>query len=253
MSGGNLASPTNAELEMYLAEQHAAYVSSARIVDQTIFLVVDAQRVASVAHESHQTSKRKLAALERALRERFEVDVQISVSSDDESERVKQVVHGVLARRFDGLVTDVTAALLDAETASVWLDAENVTDLAIVEQITQSAKDALDLLGLTKSSVHVQSPVVSEPTLLAILRAAKIHAPLTVEQLHGLLSKEYVLPSVQWVASKLDLARKHRLVIRDRDGRFSLTELGLSVAPAGRGRNSSDVARALRLIKHKWE
>jgi hypothetical protein len=132
----------------FLAMQNATYVKSARVVDQTVFLVVDAQRVAATAHDGQQTSRRKLAALARGLRERFLIDVQISQASDEESARIQQVLEGVLKRRFAEAVSEVTVALLDAETASVWLDAETVTDAALADQISQATRDALDLLNL---------------------------------------------------------------------------------------------------------
>ena len=248
-----MALPTEDDVRTFLAMQGATYVKSARIVDQTIFLVVDAQRVAATAHDGHQTSKRKLAALGRILRDRFSIDVQISQASDEESARIQQVLESVLKRRFAKSVSEVTVALLDAETASVWVDAEAVTDSAVADQISQATRDALELLNLPKSSVHVQTPVVAEPTLLAILRAAKIAAPVRIEQLSKALSAEFGIPSMHWLASKLDLARKHGLVIRDHDGQFHLTEDGLTTVPSGRGRNSSDVARALALSKRKWQ
>lgn len=252
MYGGSLALPTEEELRALLTTQGATYVKSARVVDQTIFLVVDAQRVAATAHDDHQTSKRQLAALGRMLQDQFSTDVQISQESDEESARIQQVLEGILRRRFAESVSEVNVALLGAETASVWVDSEAVTDSALADQIYRATRDALELLNLPESSIYVQTPVVAEPTLLAILRAVKINAPVRIEQLSNALSAEFGIPSVQWLASKLDLARKHGLVIRDQDEYFHLTESGLTTVPSGRGRNSSDVARALILSKRKW-
>lgn len=248
-----MALPIDEEVSAFLQRQSASYVQNVRVIDQTIFMAVDAQRVAASAHESHLTSKRKLAALARALYEKFKLDVQISISSDEASAKIQQVLGEILTLRFGEAVNEITVALLDTETASVWVDAETVTDLKLVDQIAQATHDALRVFALPKSSVHVQAPVVEEPSLLAILRETKLRAPVQIEQLAKALEANFRLPSDHWLASKLDLARKRGLVIRDHGGSFHLTEDGLATVPAGRGRSSSDVARALTLIKRRWQ
>ncbi|RQN41008.1 hypothetical protein [Paraburkholderia tropica] len=248
-----MALPTDEEVYVFLQLQSAdGYVQSVRVIEQTIFLVVDAERVATSAHDKHVTSRRQLAALSRALHEKFQLDVQVSIASDAASQRIQTALESVLRVRFGDSVSGVTVALLDAETASVWIDAEDVNDLQVVDQIGVATRDALRLFDLPKSSLHIQAPVVEEPTLLAILRATKILAPVPIEQLAKVLVTDYRLPSEHWLAAKLDLARKRGLVIRDHSGAFHLTEEGLAAVPAGRGRNGTDVVRALALIKRRW-
>lgn len=248
-----MALPTEEEVNAFLQIQSAGgYVESVRVIDETIFLVVDAQRVAANAHDKHVTSRRQLSSLSRALQEQFKVEVQVSITSDSANAKIQAALESVLRIRFGDAVSGVTVGLLDSETASVWLDAEGVEDLHLVDQIADATRDALRLFELPKSSVHVQAPVVEEPSLLAILRETKLLAPVLIEQLARGLVANYRLPSEHWLASKLDLARKRGLVIRDHAGAFHLTEEGLAAVPAGRGRNGTDVARALALSKRRW-
>ncbi|NIF56687.1 hypothetical protein [Burkholderia sp. Ax-1724] len=223
-----------------------------RIADETIFITVDAQKVAAVAHEGRHTSRRQLSILAKHLREKFDIDVQISVSSDEANVRVEGLLRDLFERQFPGTVSDVTASLRDLETASVWIDAENVSDMDTVIAIEAATHATLSSLALHRSEVHVQAPIVEEPTNVAILSAVKLLSPVNLSNLKQYLDRDFHLPSESWLASKLDLMRKKGFTLRDRDGYFHLTESGLSVVPISRRRNSSDVSRALLLVKRKW-
>ncbi|WP_186101775.1 hypothetical protein [Burkholderia gladioli] len=250
--GGNLASVHESDVSLYLERSRRPYIKSVRVADETIFITVDAQKVAVVAHEGRHTSRRQLNILAKHLREKFDIDVQIVVSSDEANARVEGLLRDLFERQFPGIVNDVTASLSDAETASVWVDAENVSDMETVIAIEAAARTTLSSLALQGSEVHVQALIVEEPTNVAILSAAKLLSPVNLFELKRHLDRDFHLPSEHWLASKLDSMRKKGFVLRDPDGNFHLTESGLSVVPISRRRNSSDVSRALLLARRKW-
>ncbi|WP_152554353.1 hypothetical protein [Burkholderia sp. A1] len=250
--GGNLASVHESDVSLYLERSRRPYIKSVRVADETIFITVDAQKVAVVAHEGRHTSRRQLNILAKHLREKFDIDVQIVVSSDEANARVEGLLRDLFERQFPGIVNDVTASLSDAETASVWVDAENVSDMETVIAIEAAARTTLSSLALQGSEVHVQALIVEEPTNVAILSAVKLLSPVNLFELKRHLDRDFHLPSEHWLASKLDSMRKKGFVLRDPDGNFHLTESGLSVVPISRRRNSSDVSRALLLVRRKW-
>lgn len=247
-----MGSVTEADVIDYLKKTGREYIKSVRIVEGNIFLTVDAQKVAAVAHEARQTSRRQLGALTATVQKQFGMDAQFSIFSDEASHRIEVMLRELLTQRFPDDVSDVTASLLDAESATVWVDAEAVNDMAEVRKIEEVARNALVLANLPKSSVHVQAPVVDEPTLIAILKEIKLLAPVTLSELMMALSKNFFIPSEHWLASKLDLIRKRGLIVREHNGRFYLSEQALTIVPHGRAKNSSDIVRALRLMRRGW-
>ena len=91
------------------------------------------------------------------------------------------------------------------------------------------------------------------PSTAAILRELKITAPaLPIELAQSLKAKDFQIPSVLWLESKLDSIRRRQYAIRREDGCYVLTEGGLNMVPHGRGPQGSDVARALALGRKKW-
>ncbi|WP_322014886.1 hypothetical protein [Paraburkholderia sp. J12] len=240
------------DVSLFLEKSRRPYIKNIRVADETIFITVDAQKVAVVAHEGRHTSRRQLNVLAKHLRERFDTDVQIIVSSDEANARIEGVLRDLFERQFPGIVKDVTASLTDSEAASVWIDAEYVSDLETIAAIETAARMLLSSFALHESEIYVQAPIVEEPTNVAILSAVKLLAPINLAELKRYLDGDFHLPSENWLASKLDSMRKKGFVLRDHDGKFHLTEGGLSVVPISRRRNSSDVSRALRLVKQKW-
>lgn len=247
-----MALTLESDVALYLEQSGRAYIKGVRIANGSIFIKVDAQKVAAVAHEGRHTSKRQLRILAKHLKEKFDLDVQVVLFSDEESARIANLLRDVLERKFSDSIGDVTVSLINAESASVWIDAESVSDPKVVASIEDVARTVLSSLALPVSEIHVQSPVIEEPTNVAILLALKLHARVNLSDLGTYLRRDFYLPSDNWLSSKLDFLRKKGLMVRDHDGYFYLTENGLSVVPISRRRNSSDISRALLLAKRKW-
>jgi hypothetical protein len=232
---------------------HQQYVKSVRIADGTIFVSMDAQRVASTAHEQNQTSRRRLSHLSKMLNARFNMDVQISLSSDEANERIEALLQDTLTRAFPDIATAVTVGTIEADQGVVWIDAEELTSIERVREISSTVQAVLDAVALPNSTIHIQAPVAQEPTIVAILVQAKVLSPATVTELRTALEQNFWMPSERWLSTKLDTLRKKGFLLRDRDGRFYVTELGLMTVPHGRRASSTDVVRALRLSKRKWQ
>ncbi|CAI9003352.1 MULTISPECIES: hypothetical protein [Burkholderia] len=232
---------------------HRQYVKSVRIADGTIFLSMDGQRVASNANEQNQTSRRRLGYLSKVLNARFNMDVHIAFSSDDENERVESLLRDTLKRAFPDIVTEVTVGSIEADQGVVWIVADGVTSIERANEIRGAAQAVLDAVALPHNTIHIQAPVVQEPTVVAILVQAKILSPATVDELYKVLAENFWMPSERWLSTKLDTLRKKGFLLRDHDGRFHVTELGLVTVPHGRRKSSTDVIRALRLSRRKWE
>jgi hypothetical protein len=86
-----------------------------------------------------------------------------------------------------------------------------------------------------------------------VLLALKILAPVTVQRLNAhLLSENVHVPDPKWLQRTLDKLRKKNMVVRSKEGDYSLTGRALWTIPAGKKRTSSDVQRVLALRKKKW-
>lgn len=91
-----------------------------------------------------------------------------------------------------------------------------------------------------------------ELTDTLLLRQIKIKQPIQLENLFEHLEEENVIFEQKLLPNTLDKLRKSGLVIRSKNGFFSVSEAGMSIIPQLPNRNGSDIGRVLELGKRKW-
>jgi len=161
-------------------------------------------------------------------------------------------LRAVLKREFPQVVADVHVSFIDSSAAAVWVESATIADPLVVTEIERVAGHELAEFGVRCQAFDVVAPLLPEPSVMAILRSVKLHAPASLATIVADLEKRgFSCPSSNWLSYKLDGARKRGLVVRDHAGRFALTSEGLDVVPWNRSASSSDVERMLTLARRK--
>lgn len=124
----------------------------------------------------------------------------------------------------------------------------------IMSQIAELARALLNEHGLTLTEVIPRFGAKNKPGRLTLLTTIKIGQPIAVEELHRrVIELGFGVDSVKWLSHQLDALRKDGLVLRSaEDSMYRLTQNGISVLPAAKGRTSTDVQRCLALARRRW-
>jgi hypothetical protein len=151
---------------------------------------------------------------------------------------------------------------IDLEDVLVYISG-NVVDVvlfALDSDINDSKRKAIEkwiqklfiLLDYELGTVSFSFLATKSPGIGQILKYLYVHSPATSQDLRKHMEeKGFRFSSDRWLGSKLDqLARTHAVLWQN--GRYLLTEKGLAIVIGTKGRNSSDIQRALALSKKKW-
>lgn len=237
----------------FLADRGARYVSSVRLVEDagTVILEVPRSRLSDTAGKG-MTSRRQLAQLRSAITRRFELRVVITFQAEELLADVEAGLRALLERNLPGKFSNLAVSFPTSNSADVWgFMNENGTNTevesvrALIEQYLKEAK-------FSSINVQVSGAAKPQPSLVAILRSVKTHAPAELSQLLADLDvRGFGCPSDRWLSAKLDAARKSGLVIRSQPGKYTLSLEGLSAVPVSTRKTSSDIDRVLALARRK--
>ncbi|MBF0556126.1 MAG: hypothetical protein HQK96_16505 [Nitrospirae bacterium] len=123
----------------------------------------------------------------------------------------------------------------------------------VMKIIENKVRQFLDLYGINLRYVHWSGIEIKPISFIAILRVIKISSPVNESEISAMLTKKgYSLPQPPWLYKKLEILRNRKLVVRNRNGSYALTTMGLGFVPHNRERSSSDIERALALGRKKW-
>lgn len=240
-------------LKAFLADKKVDYVTSVRVIAETKSAILDVprERLGDTA-SSRMTSRRQLDHLASDIKKAFGLSVLFAFRSEGPLAAIEAGLRATLVRRFPGAVSELVVSFPTQDRAEVVF---RRSGQSVVDAGTDLKPAIVDFLREAKfGEVHVEemSAELPQPSQLNILKALKLCAPVTVEQLEAYLKEHgFSLPSTRWLSGKLDAARKRDWVVRSNDGRVALTVLGLAVVPASRRRNSSDIERVLALGRRK--
>lgn len=240
-------------IQQYLSARGLAYIVP-RILNPTspiLILEVPRDRVGETSSRD-KTSRRQLAFVSKSLEKKHGKRVIVALRDAQTLDDIAVSLRAVLKHEFPDLVSDVHVSFVTSKVAVVWVESKVVIDQETVERIRSKATAELTEFGLTCQAFEVVLPQLPEPSTTAILRAVKVHAPASLAVVNqDLLRRGFSCPSEKWLSYKLDVARKRGLLLRDQDGRFTLTADGLEVVPWSRTASSSDVDRILSLARRK--
>lgn len=241
------------KIQQYLTSKGLAFVNASRInvTSNTLLLEVPRDKVHSISSPNY-TSKRQLSFISSAISKKFDVHVVITIRDSSSLDDVAAGLRAILKRTFNDVVSDVFVSFPSATNAVVWVEITNIVDRQYQKKLEEFASLNLKNLGIEIDAFEVVYPAQPQPSVVAILRAVKMLAPAPVERILDYLNgRGFICPSVSWLSSKLDGARKRGFIVRSTLGQFSLTSEGLDVVPRSRSSSSSDVERMLALAKRK--
>lgn len=243
----------SADVQQFLMGRKVSYVSAIRIneLSKTILLEIPLDRVRGLAEKGF-TSKRQLTYLQRTLEERFGVRVLTAFRPSQQLIDLEAGFRALLIRRFPDDVEDSFLSFTTGTTVYAWVITTSTLDPAALAKIEAHVASFLKEADLVGEGIEFIGPAKPEPSLVAILRTIKINAPVDVNGiLDDLNRREFACPSTKWLAAKLDGARKRGLVVRNANGSYALTAIGLSAVPHSRSKSSTDIDRMLSLAKRR--
>lgn len=239
-------------IKNFLAQRRASYVSRVKIRqnDDVVLLTVPVERVGQTSGAG-KTSKRQLTYLIKAIREEFGAEVVIVYEQGDEFNQIEAALYAALKRQFGEYIESIALSIESTDSAVAWVECQS--DERSTEEIEKMVLEFMSLMGMEKVDVHFLYTAAQAPSLVVVLRMVKTVQPCTVEDIRSaLIRKGYPFLRDEWVQGKLDLLRKKEVIVRQKDGSYCLSQLGLMVTPHGTSRTSSDVERALALGRAKW-
>lgn len=237
----------------FLTERRASFVSSFRIDESAaaVFLEIPVNLLRSKAGRGF-TSRRQLSYLRRDLAARFGLRGVLVLRVSQELTDLESGLRALLVRKFPTYVSDFYMSFPTGADAQAWVVLKQSTDDKSTEGIRKSIREFLAEAKLSIESLEFLVADRPEPSIPAILRSVKALSPADIGAIVTHLGKRgFGCPSDRWMAGRLDLARKHGFLVRDKRGHFVLTALGLDLVPHTRSRSSTDVERMLLLARRK--
>lgn len=241
------------DIDTFLKQREATYISAIRVNElaQTLLVEIPLDLVRSKAGPG-VTSKRQLLYIKRELEVRFGLTVLVSFRQSQELNNLEVGLNAILHKRFGGIVLDSYLSFPQGDSALAWVFLAVQVEPETEDTIRDHVVNCLAQAGVSCGNVELVGPIKPEPSIAAILRSIKKLAPVNLTALEAdLQRKDMQSPSMRWLASKLDWARKRGLVIRNTNGSYALTASGLALVPNTRSRSSSDVERMLLLAKRR--
>jgi hypothetical protein len=214
-----------------------------------ILLVVPMQKVTALA-EKGSITKRQINSISKKIESALNVKVFISYSLSAQKGNIEAGLKAIANANFKkGKITDLDVSFIDSKTIDLFSFCKSLStdDTTQWEALVNSY---LNGLNIKINNFHYEQKLNPEPNAMIILRAAKKIFPFTIAELTvALETGGYHVDSNDWLNSKLDLLRKKNLIIRNRDGVYRFTQLGLDAVPITKSRQSSDVERILYLAR----
>ena len=242
------------KIEAYLNEKKVRYVSEVRRRPNSdvILLSVSETLLGKTATKS-TTSRRQLLALGKSIQSKLGVQVKFLITQGLVQEEIEAGLNALITIKFPGISKSCYFSALGKGIVDVWLDGAAPQSKAIINGVEAACKEYLKPFGFTPKTVHWLHTDAYLPSQTAILKELKIASPASpAELIQQLQSQDFQMPSVAWLASRLDSLRRQRQITRRKDGRYILNDIALALVPHGKGAHSSDISRALELARKKW-
>lgn len=171
----------------------------------------------------------------------------LMVSELDEEFEV--LLRATLFLAFPDILRNVFCSL-GTKTALVWIEPKKELSSDKRKAIEQASRKFCEVqdfnfLGLATAEE------TNTPNKLAILSALRAIAPADVDMLsEALTGKRFVIPSRDWLLRRLDVYRKSKNLVFNKDRKYALTMQSLSqLGTTKHGTTSPDVSRLLALWK----
>ena len=240
------------EIKAHLDSARRDFVQDVRIrsYDEAILLYVPREAVGPVVKKGC-TSLRQLGNLKKHLSEKFSTTVEIIFVQSDSHLELESSFFQLLNRKFGDQVKSFYISLREGNTVDTWIEVEGLSD-ELKERIINRYSNLLHSVDLVLGIVQWIGTENDLPTIPAILRSIKIMQPVEIDVLTKRLRNSYRAVDEKWLRRTLDNLRRKGMVHWQKPNIYTLTADSLAFVPAGTGRSSSDVERALALGQRKW-
>lgn len=223
-----------------------------RQTDETLLIYVDKGLVADRPRPGKIT-RNKLKHIKMLISENFHLNSEIIFLEDESRQALEKSFTAMITKEFD-VINDLHISIAHQNLVNCVIEVNEID-----EPFRSKIKDYLITLasdsGLKLGEVIFFTLETEYPSEIEILRAIKLHQPITVDDLKMKLH-DYPNISMQWLKRALDRLRKDKFIIWQNQGNFrgcyALTNEGLKIVPAGKSYYSSDIERALALAERKW-
>lgn len=167
---------------------------------------------------------------------------------ENEKEDIQASIRSILFRFYPDIVRNSFLSF-EKELASVWIEPKKTLSIEEKDSLTSKVKELLQVLETPLEEVRFTS-TENVPTRTACLNSIRLKSPVTQEELQSvLIERGFSIPSEGWLSKMLDGLRRSGLILRKKNGQFTLTLSGLNALGSGKGRRSPDIARLLDLSR----
>jgi hypothetical protein len=249
-----LGSADAKNLQDYLAVKRFSFVTGIRTRPNSdvLLLTVPESKLGRIV-TTKTTSRRQLHFLAKAIERDLGISVDFLISKGSVHEDMEAGLNALLKMRYPEVIQNCFTSFSGGDSLEVWLERDTASTQPPLDNLESVIQDYLKVFKVKLGGIRWVDSEEQLPSTAAILRELKTAAPaLPVELVQSLKARDFQIPSVSWLESKLDSIRRRQYAIRREDGRYVLTEGGLNIVPHGKGPQGSDVARALALGRKKW-
>lgn len=236
-------------LDYFLSKFPMVSVKEVNEFNDTILLDIPISKLVPSAKTGFIT-KRQILNLTKKIESELSIKVLTSYSSPEGKLNIEAGLKALAKANIKNKkIVDLDVSFENAKNAILYVFSTNLTN-EDKEKWDLLVRDYFNSLNISLNSLIYEQKNNPEPNLMVMLRSLKVIYPCDLTMIRVFLeSKGYHIESLDWLNSKLDSLRKKKLIIRDRDGFYRMTYLGLELVPVTRSRQSSDVDRILYLAK----
>ncbi|CAI0833909.1 hypothetical protein [Serratia ficaria] len=217
--------------------------------NETILLDIPINKISPSARSGFIT-KRQVSNLTKKIESELSVKVLVSFSTSQGKLDIEAGLKALAKANFKTKkIVDLDVSFEDYKNASVYIFSINMS-AEDKEKWALLIGDYFSSLNIKLNALMYEQKNNPEPTLMIMLRTMKTLYPCDLFEIKKALEvKGYHIDSSDWLNKKIDSLRKKNLIIRDRDGVYRMTYLGLELVPVTRSKQSSDVDRIMHLAK----
>lgn len=244
-------------LRAFISSRKADYITGVRVIEETksAFLDVPRERIGDKVSKG-STSVRQLDRLASEIKKAHGLTVTFIFRDKGNLAALESGWRVALTRLYPDALSDLDFSFPTNDRVAALFSLSGNSESISGAEVRNAIEDLLKAANFKSVQVEELPADLPSPNLLNILKGLKVCAPVTVDQLASHLKEQgFSFPDNRWLSKKLDSARKRGLVVRSNgsgvQGRYSMSIEGLSVIPAPRRRNSSDIERILALGRRK--
>lgn len=133
--------------------------------------------------------------------------------------------------------------------ARVWLVPKAAINDDLLKEIKQKTGVYLAVFDIKEFSIELTS-AANLPSRIVCLEVIRNQSPACLQSItETLRRRHFTIPSEDWMSRMLDVLRRNGMIIRSKEGMYSLTLAGLKALGTAKGRRSPDITRILALAR----